>query len=308
MTIGQIWAEKYRPTKMGDLIIDDDNKKIIESFGKNIPNLLFCGKAGIGKTTIAKIIVQDIMECDYLYINASDENGIDTIREKVIGFAQTMAFNEGLKVVILDESDFLSINAQAILRNVMESYSKTTRFILTGNQSHRISNALKSRCQQIDLSMSIKQMFERCVYILQQEDIKADKEQRVLLLKMVRDKFPDLRKCINEMQKYCIDGFLSIPKKNTNESLCSRIFDDINKGDTLNLRKYLIENDNLFGSDHEVLLKDLLNYIYDISIEDTKKKQAILTIADSLFKMVSVSDREICFISCMLQLEEIFDQ
>jgi len=303
MNLNDIWVEKYRPSTLNDLIIDDTNKSIVESFGKNIPNLLFCGNAGIGKTTLAKILVQNILECDYLYINASDENGIDTIREKVIGFAQTMSFNDGLKVVILDEADYLSSNSQAALRNVMESYSKTTRFILTGNHIHKISKALRSRCQQIDLSVDIKSAFKRCLYILAKEKVAVDSDQKKNLLHLIKKHFPDLRKCINEMQKQCINGVLQITVKKDTDELCEHIFTSIQQGDTLNLRRYVIENEDLFDSDYENLLKNLLNHYYSQKIEDNAKKQAILTIADHLFKITQVSDQEICFFACVLALE-----
>jgi DNA polymerase III delta prime subunit len=303
MNLNSLWVEKFRPSTLNDLIIDDKNRNIIESFGKNIPNLLFCGKPGCGKTSLAKIIVQDIVKGDYLYINASDENGIDTIREKVIGFAQTMSFNEGLKVVILDESDYLSKSSQAALRNVMESYSKTTRFILTGNHIHKISGALRSRCQQIDLKIDIKSVFKRCLYILSCERIQVNTDQKKALLQLVQKHFPDLRKCINEMQKQCIDGVLSISSRKNVEELCETIFNHIQRGDTLKLRKYVIENEELFDSDYDLLLRNLLNHYYSSQLEDITKKQAILTIADHLFKIVHVSDQEICFFACMLALE-----
>ena len=117
----EIWVEKYRPQTLDDLMVDDNTRKIIKNFGKDIPNLLLTGVAGSGKTSLARIIAKDILNCDYLYINASDENGVDTIRDKVIGFAQTKSFDGGLKIVILDETDFGTANFQAILRNVMES-------------------------------------------------------------------------------------------------------------------------------------------------------------------------------------------
>lgn len=303
MIYENIWVEKYRPSTLDDLIIDDTNKNIINSYGKNIPNLLFCGNAGIGKTTLAKILVKNVLKCDYLYINASDENGIDTIREKVIGFAQTMSFNEGLKVVILDEADYLSNSSQAALRNVMESYSKTTRFILTGNHIHKISKALRSRCQQIDIKADIKSAFKRCLDILTREKIVVSGEQKKSLVQLVKKHFPDIRKCINEMQKQCIDGILTIATKKNTDELCETIFEQIQRGETLKLRKYIIENEDLFDSDYDNLLKNLLNHYYDVKLDDTIKKQAILTIADHLFKIVQVSDQEICFFACILALE-----
>lgn len=302
----QIWVEKYRPQTLDDLMVDDNTRKIIENFGKDIPNLLLTGVAGSGKTSLARIIAKDILNCDYLYINASDENGVDTIRDKVIGFAQTKSFDGGLKIVILDETDFGTANFQAILRNVIESYSSTTRFILTGNYKHRIIPALQSRCQSITLHTSLKDVTRRCLEILKQENIKVPGDQTKGLLELIKSHYPDIRKCINELEKYSKSGVLHIETKKDTNQVMELIYTNLQSKDTLKTRKFLIRNEELFDSDHESLLKDLLNYFYDLSLDDTVKKQAILIIADNLFKMMSVSDREICCIACLLQLEELF--
>ncbi len=304
--MSDLWVERYRPQTLDDLMVDDKTRQIIQNFGRDIPNLLLTGVAGSGKTSLAKIITKDILNCDYLYINASDENGVDTIREKVIGFAQTMSFDGGLKIVILDEADGISKQAQGILRNVMESYSSTTRFILTGNYKHRIIPALQSRCQSLTLHTSLKDVTRRCVDILRKENVEIPDDQKKNLVNLIRSHFPDIRKCINELEKFSKSGVLTIEsKKDTNETL-ELIYNNLKSGKTLETRKFLIENEELFDSDHEALLKDLLNHFYDLQIDDTIKKQAILIIADSLFKMISVTDREICCIACLLQLEELF--
>jgi len=299
-------VEKYRPQTLDDLIIDDGVKNIIRNFGKDIPNLLITGIQGTGKTSLARIIANDILKCDYLYINASDESGVDTIREKVIGFAQTKSFDGGLKIIILDESDGISKMAQGILRNVMESYSSTTRFILTGNYKHRIIPALQSRCQSLTLHTSLKDVTRRCLEILKKENIEIPNDQKKPLVALIKSHYPDIRKCINELEKYSKSGILSIETKKDTNQVMDLIYTNLQSGDTLKTRKFLIENEELFDSDHESLLKDLLNYFYDLSIDDTLKKQAILIIAESLFKMMSVTDREICAIACLLQLEELF--
>ena len=302
----QIWTEKYRPQTLDDLMVDDNTRKIIQNFGKNIPNLLLTSTPGTGKTTLARIIAKDILNCDYLYINASDESGVDTIRDKVIGFSQTMSFDGGLKIVILDEADFLGKQSMAILRNVMESYSSTTRFILTGNYKHRIIPALQSRCQSLTLHTSLRDVTRRCLEILKKENVEIPNEQKKPLVALIKSHYPDIRKCINELEKYSKSGILSIETKKDTNQVMDLIYENLKLGDTLKTRKFLIENEELFDSDHESLLKDLLNYFYDLSMDDTTKKQAILIIAESLFKMISVTDREICAIACLLQLEELF--
>jgi DNA polymerase III delta prime subunit len=300
-----LWVEKYRPQTLNDLIIEDNVKNIIKNFGKEIPNLLITGIQGTGKTSLAKIIAKDILNCDYLYINASDENGVDTIREKVIGFAQTMSFDGGIKIVILDEADFLGKASMAILRNVMESYSTTTRFILTGNYKHRIIPALQSRCQSLTLHTSIKDVTRRCLEILKKEGIEIPQDQKKNLVELIKTHYPDIRKCINELEKYSKSRILTIESKKDTNSICDLIVENLHLKKTLETRKFLIENEELFDSDHESLLKDLLNHFYGVKMDDVTKKQIILIIADSLFKMVHVSDREICCIACLLQIEDV---
>jgi DNA polymerase III delta prime subunit len=141
-----LWIEKYRPQTLDDMCLSDSIRAFFSSFTNEIPHFLFTGNPGTGKTTISRIIVQDILKCDYLYINASDETGIDNIRVKVSGFVQTKSFDGGIKVVVLDEADGLSKEAQKCLRNLMEDYAKVARFILTANYRHKIIAPLQSRC------------------------------------------------------------------------------------------------------------------------------------------------------------------
>jgi len=300
-----LWVEKYRPTKLDDLILPERTKKIVKDFDKDVPHLLLVGRPGGGKTTLARILANDVLGCDCLYINASDENGVDTIRDKVIGFAQTKSFDGKIKIVILDECDYLSKNAMSILRNVIETYSATTRFILTGNEKHKILEALDSRCQSLAISPPLKESKKRCAEILKKEGVKVPKPQQDLFIKLIENHHPDLRKCINELEKFSKSGTLDIEEDENTDTVCDLIYENLVGGKTLETRRYLIDNESAFNSNHENLLKDLLNHFYDLDIDDLTKKQAILIIADHLFKMVHVSDREICCIACLLQIEEI---
>jgi DNA polymerase III delta prime subunit len=152
---------------------------------------------------------------------------------------------------------------------------------------------------------SLKDVVRRCVEILKNENIQLPKEQKKNFLTLVESHYPDIRKCINELQKYSASGVFEINSRASNNELMELIYHNIKTNKTLTLRKYLIENDELFDSDHESLLKDFLNYLYDVDMDDIIKKQAILIIADSLFEMMSVTDREICCIACLLKLEDI---
>ncbi len=191
-------VEKYRPTNIDNYVGNESIKKSISSYinQNDIQNLIFYGPAGTGKTTLAKLIVKNI-ECDYVYINASDERGIETIRDKVSGFASTMSFKP-LKVVILDEADFLTIQAQASLRNVIETFSRTTRFILTCNFIERIIDPLQSRCQTLKIIPPSKlDVINHLMKVVQKEGIKCSVSD---LETITNNNYPDVRKMLNTIQ------------------------------------------------------------------------------------------------------------
>jgi replication factor C small subunit len=204
-----LWIEKYRSQTLQQYIGNDAVKaRIADCIAKNdIPHLLFAGSAGTGKTTLAKLIVKNI-QCDYLYINASDENGIDTIRDKVKGFASTASF-QPIKVVILDESDFLTQPAQAALRNLIEEYSAYTRFILTCNYVERLIEPLQSRCELHVLKPPTKGAVAKhiCTNILDVEGIKYDVKDVVVV---INEFYPDIRSVIKVLQSNVKDSKLSI--------------------------------------------------------------------------------------------------
>ena len=203
-------VERYRPVKLENYVGNDHIKKTISQYlGQNdIQNLIFYGPAGTGKTTLAKLIVKGL-DCDHLYINASDERGIETIRDKVSGFASTASFKP-LKVVILDEADFLTIQAQASLRNVIETFSRNTRFILTCNYVERIIDPLQSRCQTLKIIPPTKSdVAKHIVWIMDEENISFERED---LKTIVNQYYPDLRKCLNTIQLSTQDNKLSIDK------------------------------------------------------------------------------------------------
>jgi replication factor C small subunit len=207
-TSHSLLVEKYRPSKLENYVGNKNIKKSISKYleQNDIQNLIFYGPAGTGKTTLAKLCVQNL-DCDHLYINASDERGIETIRDKVQSFASVASFKP-LKVVILDEADFLTIQAQASLRNIIETFSRTTRFIMTCNFVERIIDPLQSRCQVLKIVPPTKKdVAKHLNWILQQESIKHDIND---LVPLVNQYYPDLRKCINTIQLSTQDNTLKL--------------------------------------------------------------------------------------------------
>jgi len=191
-------VEKYRPDKLENFVGNENIKKYISKYleQNDIQNLIFYGPAGTGKTTLAKLIIKNL-DCDHIYINASDERGIETIRDKVSGFASVASFKP-LKVIILDEADFLTIQAQASLRNIIETFSRTTRFIMTCNFVERIIDPLQSRCQVLKIiPPSKKDVAKHLVKILNEEKISYTPQDIKVI---VNQYYPDLRKCINTIQ------------------------------------------------------------------------------------------------------------
>lgn len=298
-----LWVEKYRPKTLDEMVLSDDNRKYFTSITDEIPNLLFVGTPGIGKTTIARIIVQDILKCQYLYINASDENGIDTIRNKVSNFSQTKSIDGKIKIVILDEADGITVDGQRALRNTMEEYSGYTRFILTANYKHKIIPALQSRVQYFDLTPNIHQVLNRVLAILKKEKVTIPSSENVKLVKIVKDNYPDIRKIVNTVQKFCTSGTLTVAGAGNQNDIVTKIDNCLREKNVLKLRKYLIENETEFQGDYQNLLKCYLNFIYSSEYSDNIKRQAIVVISEYLYRDVFVVDKEINAFACFCQLE-----
>jgi len=289
-----LWTEKYRSQTLDQYIGNDELKNTIQSWiiKNDIPHLLLHGKAGTGKTTLAKLITQNI-NCDMMYINASDENGIDTIRDKVKSFASTSTF-QPLKVVILDESDYLTINAQASLRNIIETFSAKTRFILTCNYVERIIEPLQSRCQAFKIeTLSKPDIARHLAGILDEENIEFTPGN---LANIINTYYPDIRKIINVTQQHTVDGKLVVTKIDTKFDI-SDVVKLIQSKDAFRLvRQYLVDN-NI--SDFEPMYRAL----YDELGKDNGL--ITMTLAEYQFKHATVVDKEINFMACIASIINI---
>ena len=275
-----------------------DDRSFFESLAtkQEIPHLLFAGVQGSGKTSLAKIIINDTLQCEYLYLNASDETGIDAIRSKVIGFARTKSFDGKIKIVLLDEADSISFEAMKCLRNVMEEFSATCRFILTCNYLHKIIPAIQSRCTIINLTPPIEGVVTRIKQILLNENIAIPDHQKGLLLEHIRKHLPDIRRIINDVQKFSITGTLDI-KANVSAEFVQSVFNKLlKKTDISKLRKEIIENEKAFSNDYRSLLKQLFEVVFESKLPNEKKTDILLVISKGMELDAFVVDKEInCF-------------
>ena len=297
----ELWVEKYRPTTLEEYVGNETIKNKIADYLKqgSIQNLLFHGVAGTGKTTLAKLIAKNL-NCDLLYINASDERGIDTIRDKIIPFASSMSFND-VKIVILDEADYITPQAQATLRNTIESCSKTTRFILTCNYLERIISPLQSRCQTFEIIPPSKtEVIEHVSDITAKEamlEVSVNDVQKV-----VSTHYPDIRKIINTIQGSIVDGVIKIDDTSLKNTQLGGLIVDalIRKAKLSEIRQIIADS----GSRE---FDDLFKYIYDKSntLFGDKEGEAILIIAKYQYEYTFVLEKEICIAAMLKQLLEI---
>jgi len=298
-----LWTEKYRPTKVEDCILPDRLKKVFQEFvnQKEIPNLLLSGGAGVGKTTIAKAMCNEV-GCDFMIINGSDENGVDTIRVKIKNYASSLAFFGGRKVIIIDEADYLTANAQAILRNAIEEFANNCSFIFTCNYKAKIIEPLHSRCAVVDFNLKADEktqmasgFFKRIEHVLDSEKIEYDKK---VVAELIKKHFPDFRRVINELQRYAKLGKIDV-------GLLSQIADisiaDVVKylktKDFTAMRKWAATSDG----DHTTIYRKLYDSMYDF-LKPQCIPQIVVILADYQYKQAFVADREINLVACLTEI------
>lgn len=303
-----IWNEKYRPQTLETYIGNDTIRETFAQYisSNDIPHLLLHGDAGIGKTTIAKILANSIANNNYIYINASDENSVDIVRDKIKQFASSVGFG-GIKIIILDECDYMTPNAQAALRNIMETFSKTTRFILTCNYVDRIIDPIQSRCQIFNLvAPSKKEVAQHLVSILDKESVKYSKEDLVALLNVT---YPDIRRTINTAQRSVINGELRLDKSTVvGYDYMVKIVDvlksDKNKKEKFDsIRQIIADN---YVKDFNLLMR----YLYE-NVETYANgfvSSIILILAEAQYKDSLVVDHEINAMAMFIQIIMEIDQ
>ena len=302
-----LWVEKYRPADLSTYIGNEHLKEKVKRYleSEDVPHLLLYGRAGTGKTTLAKIVVNNI-DCDYMYINASDENKVDDVRNKIKTFASSVGF-KSLKVIILDECDYLTPNAQAALRNLMETFSKHCRFILTCIYVERIIDPIQSRCQSYKVvPPSKKEVAEQMVSILNQEKVGYKLDDIALI---VNAGYPDIRRVINSAQRQVVPvyedglgGELQIDQSSVIQNNYKlQLLEMLSNGSKLNDIRKLIADNSI--SDYSELFRLLYDEVDNYG--NGKQAECIMNIAEAQFQDVNVVDKEINFMSLIIRLMRI---
>jgi len=300
-----LWVEQYRPKTIEDCILPESLKTLFSSFVKKgeLSNLLFSGTPGIGKTTVAKALCEE-MNCDWIMINGSEEGGIDVLRNKIKNFASTVSLSGGKKVVILDEADYLNPQStQPALRGFVEEFHKNCRFILTCNFKNRIIEPLHSRFSNIEFKVNPKdkpklasKLFERAIYILKEQNISYEDK---VLVELITKHFPDFRKLINELQRYSVSGSIDAGiLVNVSDENLKTLITHLKNKEFSDMRKWVVNN---LDNDPVKIFRKIYDTLYS-NLEPSTIPHAVLIIADYQYKSAFVADQEINLVACLTEL------
>jgi DNA polymerase III delta prime subunit len=299
-----LWVEKYRPSRIEDCILPDAIKETFQEFvkRKEIPNLLLSGTAGVGKTTVAKALCNEI-GCDYIIINGSDESGIDVLRNKIKNYASSVSLMGGRKVVIIDEADYLNPNStQPALRGAIEEFASNCSFIFTCNFKNRIIDPIHSRCSVIDFKINgskpkmAAQFFKRVENILSQEGVTYDKE---VVAAVITKHFPDNRRILNELQRYSVSG--SIDKgmlSSVSDIQLADLIRALKDKDFASARKWVTNN---LDNDPARIFRKLYDSLYE-SLKPQSVPQLVLILAKYQYQAAFVADAEINLVACLTEI------
>jgi len=300
-----LWVEEYRPKTIDDCILPQSLKTLFQSFIEKgeVSNLLFSGTPGVGKTTVAKALCEQ-MNCDWIMINGSEEGGIDVLRNKIKNFASTVSLSGGKKVVILDEADYLNPQStQPALRGFVEEFHKNCRFILTCNFKNRIIEPLHSRFSNIEFRISPKdkgklatKLFERVTYILKEQNIEYEE---AVVAELIKKHFPDFRKLINELQRYSISGIIDAGVLvNVSDENLKTLVAHLKTKEFGNMRKWVVNN---LDNDPVKIFRKIYDSMYT-TLQPETIPHAVLIIADYQYKSAFVADQEINLVACLTEL------
>ena len=300
-----LWVEKYRPTRIDECILPDDLRNTFKEFvkSKSIPNIILSGTAGVGKTTVAKAMLEEI-GATYMMINGSEESGIDVLRTKIKNFASTVSLEGGRKYIILDEADYLNPQStQPALRGFMEEFHKNCGFILTCNYKNRLIEPLHSRCSNIDFTINnsdkvklAEEFFQRILKILVLEDIKNEPKA---VAELINKHFPDWRRVLNELQRYSATGqidagiLINISEKNIGELMAS-----LKGKEFTNVRKWIVGN---LDNDPIRIYCRVYDALYDY-LSPSTIPHAVVILGDYQYKAAFVADQEINLLACLTEL------
>ena len=300
-----LWVERYRPNTISDSILPSELKQTFQKFVDNAecPNLLLSGSAGCGKTTVAKAMLEQL-GCTYMMINGSEESGIDVLRNKIKNFASTVSIQGGVKVVILDEADYLNPQStQPALRGFIEEFSNNCRFILTCNFKNRIIEPLHSRCSTIEFRIPAEEkpqlamdFMQRCQYILDTENVKYNKK---VVASLIQKFFPDWRRVLNELERYSASGEIDAGiLVNLSENSVKELISFLKNKEFTNVRRWIVNN---LDNDPTRIYRRIYDTLYD-NLDSRTIPNAVLVLADYSYKSAFVSDQEINLLACMTEL------